>query len=96
MPGGPDNITEYEDANGPVLWTALHPNLMSFGAYRAGWKSKSGSRVARVDMDGNVGAYDIPAEIISGATTALQAGDKLYLAGAFETAIASCKLPSSL
>jgi len=47
-------------------------------------------------MDGNVGAYDIPAEIISGATTALQAGDKLYLAGAFETAIASCKLPSSL
>jgi len=96
LPGGPDNITAYEDANGPVLWVALHPNLMSFGAYRAGWKSKSPSRAARVDIDGNIDAYDISAEVISGATTALQVGDRLYLAGAFDAAIASCKLPSSL
>jgi len=79
LPSGPDNITVHEGAMGPELWVALHPNLMSFGAYRAGWKSKSTSRVARVDNDGNMDVYDISSEIISGATTALQAGDRLYL-----------------
>ena len=95
LPSGPDNITVHQGEMGPELWVALHPNLMSFGAYRAGWKRKSQSRVARVDNDGNMNVYDIPSEIISGATTALQAGDRLYLSGAFDTAIASCSLPSA-
>jgi len=93
LPGGPDNLTVNEEANGSVIWAALHPNLLSFGAYRAGWKSKSQSRVARINLAGQMDVYDIPAEVISGATTALQAGDRLYLGGAFDTAIARCVLP---
>ena len=93
LAGGPDNLTVTEDGD---LWAALHPSLMTFATYRAGWRQNAPSRVSRIKtnrQDGsNIKTYDIPSHIISGATVALQVDNTLFLGAAFDTAIASCEL----
>ncbi|MEP3765265.1 MAG: SMP-30/gluconolactonase/LRE family protein, partial [Marinomonas sp.] len=93
LAGGPDNLTVTEDGD---LWAALHPNLMTFAAYRAGWRQNAPSRVSRIKTnkqdDRRIQTYDIPSHIISGATVALQVDNTLFLGAAFDRAIASCVL----
>jgi len=96
--GGPDNITVTDTE---YLWVATHPNLVKFAAYRAGLTKHAPSRIEHLQtgnrsneyLEHNV--YDIPADIISGATVVLQADRTLFLGAAYDTAIAQCKIPES-
>ena len=89
LPGGPDNLTV--TPQGDVL-AALHPNLIRFAAFRAGWGPRVKSRFAIISSDKSVNTYDVPADILSGATVALRVDESVYLGGAFDEAIAICKL----
>jgi len=92
LPGGPDNLTVTEQGDVVV---AIHPNLIRFAAFRAGWGSRVKSRFAIIAPDKNVNTYDVPANIISGATVALKVDKSVYLGGAFDDAIAVCSLPGA-
>jgi len=88
LDGGPDNLT----TDGTDIWAALHPDLIRFAAFRAGWIKRAPSRAARIGANGKIDLYDIPKDIISGATVALRAQDSLFLGSAFDSAIAVCDL----
>ena len=96
LSGGPDNITM---ADADYLWVAIHPNLIKFASYRSGWAKHAPSRIAHLQinhggheyLEHNV--YDVPSDIISGATVALKAGKHIWLGAAYDTAIARCNLP---
>lgn len=92
LPGGPDNLTVTEQ--GDIL-AALHPNLIRFAAFRAGWGSRVKSRFAIIAPDKSVNTYDVPADIMSGATVALKVDKSVYLGGAFDNGIAVCSLPGA-
>ena len=89
LAGGPDNLTVTKQ--GHVI-AALHPNLIRFAAFRAGWGSRVKSRFAIIAPDKSVKTYDVPANIMSGATVALKVDNSVYLGGAFDDAIAICSL----
>ena len=50
------------------------------------------SRFAIISSDKSVNTYDVLADILSGATVALRVDESVYLGGAFDEAIAICKL----
>ena len=92
LPGGPDNLTV--TPQGDIL-AALHPNLIRFAAFRAGWGPRIKSRFAIIAPNKSFNTYDIPADIMSGATVALKVDNSVYLGGAFDDAIAVCSLPGA-
>ena len=71
---------------------SLHFILIRFAAFRAGWGSRVKSRFAIIAPDKSVKTYDVPANIMSGATVALKVDNSVYLGGAFDNGIAICDL----
>ncbi len=92
LPGGPDNLSVHNDQ----IIAALHPNLIRFAAYRAGWGPRVKSRISIISPHKQVSNYDIASQKISGATIALIANDKLYLGAAYDEGLAVCELPQGL
>lgn len=95
LPGGPDNLTLSE--NGTII-AALHPHLIRFAAFRAGWGPRVKSRFAAISKDKtartyDVSTYDVSKDVISGATVALRAKDNIYLGAAFDKGLARCTMP---
>ena len=89
LPGGPDNLT----SDGTSIIVALHPNLIRYAAFRAGWGPRVKSRFSMISTDNDIKTYDLSAELLSGATVALRAKSHIYLGAAFDTGIAVCQLP---
>ncbi len=92
LPGGPDNLTLNEA--GEII-AALHPNLIGFAAYRAGWGPRVKSRFAIMSAQQSLTTYDVGADILSGATVALQVKDDIYLGAAYDAGIARCYLSAN-
>lgn len=89
LPGGPDNLTVNETS----IIAALHPNLIRYAAFRAGWGPRVKSRFSIISADNDFKTYDLSADLLSGATVALRVGRHIYLGSAFDKGIAACQLP---
>lgn len=90
MPGAPDNLTRGPDGS---LIVALHPSLLRLALHRRGWLAHAPTRIARLDpATGAVELlYDDPAgRILSGATVALRAGDRLVAGSATDAGLLVC------
>jgi len=89
LPGGPDNLTSDET----TIIAALHPNLIRYAAFRAGWGPRVKSRFSIISAGNDIKTYDLSADLLSGATVALRARNHIYLGAAFDKGIAACELP---
>lgn len=89
LAGGPDNLTR----DGFRIYAALIPSLLRFARFQKNPKKRIESRFAIIARDNSVMTYDVPANILSGATTAIQAGEHIWLGAGYDTAIARCSLP---
>ena len=89
LPGGPDNLTTNETS----VIVALHPNLIRYGAFRAGWGPRVKSRFSIISANNDIKTYDLSADLLSGATVALRVGRHIYLGAAFDKGMAACQLP---
>jgi len=98
LPGAPDNITRAADGG---LIVALHPDLLRFAAFRAGWPGAehAPSRVVRLRTgDGQKTEverlFDDPdGRLVSGATVAAEIAGWLLVAGGYGDRMAVCRLP---
>ena len=93
LPGGPDNIRLNKD----MISVALIPNLLRFLRFQKNTKARIDSRFALINPDNlEMMVYDVPSDILSGATIAIKAGSHIWLGGAYDTAIARCELPKDI
>ena len=93
LPGGPDNIRLNKD----MMSIALIPNLLKFLRFQKNAKARIDSRFALINPDSlEMMVYDVPADILSGATIAVKARGHIWLGGAYDTAIARCELPKDI
>jgi len=88
LAGGPDNLTH----DGTHVYAALIPSLIRFSRFQKNDSKRIKSRFAVISPDNDVATYDVPSDVISGATVAIKAGDHIWLGAAYDTAIARCSL----
>lgn len=96
LPGGPDNLTVTDD--GRIL-AALHPSLIRLALYRFGWRARAPSRIVAVEpASGAVTVlYDDPGgALFSGATAALQVGERLIMGSVRDEGLLLCGGPALL
>lgn len=97
LPGAPDNITRAGDGS---LIVALHPDLLRFAAFRAGWSGArhAPSRVVRLRVDSAGEAtvtrlFDDPGgRFVAGATAAAAVKGWLLIAGGYGDRMVVCRL----
>lgn len=90
LPAAPDNLTADEGGN---LYVTGFPSLLDYYFYIKGWVGKSPSAAYRIDPETfeQTLLFKNEGSLISGATTALRAGDYLILGAGWDDHIAVCE-----